>query len=327
MAEAESAQIAPEGRLAGIARHPFFDAFRRVLRKRIALAAFIIIFVIYLAGLLAPWVAPYSFRETDLDNVFAGPSLDHPFGTDRLGRDMLSRVMWSAQTTLIVSVLAVLSGSLLLGVGLGILSGYKGGWVDTAIMRTVDVISSLPSILILILIAATIRPRWDEAWRDFESWSGIGGIRESGAPDYFLVFGILAILSWGGLARLIRSQVLSVRQMEYITAARALGASTRRIVSVHLLPNVSHLIILVLTTSLGAMAGLEVGLTFLGVGVRSPHPSFGSMIFDGSGLRQLQAHPHLLLIPAAFVSALLVSFNLLGDALTDVLNPRRRGQS
>jgi len=119
--------------------------------------------------------------------------------------------------------------------------------------------------------------------------------------------------------------VLALREGEYITAARAMGASTWRIVWVHLLPNVSHLIVVVLTASLGAMAGAEVGLTFLGVGVQPPHPSFGAMIFDGSGLRQLQAHPHLLLIPAAFVSALLVAFNLLGDALNDILSPRRRG--
>lgn len=324
---AELAEAAGEGRLATLAHHPFVQALGRLRRRRVALVALLLILAFYLSGLVAPWAAPHSFRAQDLDNVFAGPSLAHPFGTDRLGRDMLSRVMWSTQTTLIISVLSVVSGSLVLGVGLGLLSGYRGGWVDTLIMRVVDLISSMPSLLILILIAATVRPRWDELWRDFESWSGIGGIRESGAPDYLLVFGILALLGWGGLARLIRSQVLALREGEYILAARAMGASTWRVIWVHLLPNVSHLLVVVLTASLGAMAGAEVGLTFLGVGVRPPHPSFGAMIFDGSGLRQLQAHPHLLLIPAAFVSVLLVAFNLLGDALNDILSPRRRGQA
>ncbi|MFQ5879708.1 MAG: ABC transporter permease, partial [Dehalococcoidia bacterium] len=312
MARAELAEAAADGRLATLAHHPFVLATRRLLRRRVAMVALVIILVIYLSGLLAPWAAPYSFREIDLGNVFAGPSLEHPFGTDRLGRDILSRVMWSAQTTVIISVLAVGTGSLVLGVGLGLLSGYRGGWVDTLIMRLVDLISSMPSILILILVTATVRLRWEDLWRDFEGWSGIGSIRDSGATDFLLVFGILALLSWGGMARFIRAQVLALREGDYIMAARAMGASTWRVVWVHLLPNVTHLIIVVLTASLGAMAGLEVFLAFLGIGVRPPHPSFGIMIFEGSGLRQLQAHPNLLLIPGAVIRALLISFNLLG---------------
>jgi ABC-type dipeptide/oligopeptide/nickel transport system permease subunit len=288
------------------------------------MVALAIILVIYMAGLVAPWTAPYSFRETNLDNVFAGPSLEHPFGTDRLGRDMLSRVMWSAQTTVIVSVLAIGTGTLFLGVTLGLLSGYRGGWVDWTIMRIVDVISSLPSLLILILIAATVREQWEEWWRDFEQWSSIDNIRGSGATDYLLIFSVLAVMGWGGMARFIRSQVLSLRESEYILAARAMGASTWRVIWVHLLPNVTHLIVLVVTASLGSVVGLEIGLSFLGIGIRPPHPSFGIMIFEGSGLRNLQAHPNLLLIPAAFVSALLICFSLLGDALNDILSPRRR---
>lgn len=324
MAEAELLEEAPEGRLAGIGRHPFVQALGRLTHRKVAMVSLIVIIVIYLMGITAPFTAPYSFRETDLDHTFAGPSLEHPFGTDRLGRDLLSRVMWAAQTTVIISVLSIGTGTIFLGVGLGLLAGYKGGWLDTLIMRLVDLMASMPGLLLLILISATIRPRWDGWWADFEQWSGISGIRESGFPDYLLIFGIFALLGWGGMARLIRSQVLSLRQREFVLAAEQMGASTWRIVWVHLLPNVSHLIVLVVTASLGSVAGTEVALSFLGIGVRLPHPSFGTMIFEYSGLRQFSAHPNVFFIPAAFVSALLVCFNLLGDALNDILSPRRR---
>ncbi len=327
MAQAELLESAPEGRLASLGHHPLVQTLRRLSRRKVAMISLLVIVVIYLMGITAPWTAPYGFRETDLDNTFAGPTLEHPFGTDRLGRDMLSRVMWAAQTTVIISVLAIGSGTILLGVGLGLLSGYRGGWVDAVIMRVVDLISSMPSLLILILVTSTIRPRWEDMWRDFEQWSSIGGIRESGATDYMLVFGILALLGWGSMARFIRAQVLTLRQSEFVLAAQTQGASTWRIIWVHLLPNVSHLIVLVVTASLGAVAGTEIALAFLGIGVRLPHPSFGTMIFEYSGLRQFQAHPNVFFIPAAFVSALLVSFNLLGDALNDVLSPRRRNMS
>jgi ABC-type dipeptide/oligopeptide/nickel transport system permease subunit len=160
--------------------------------------------------------------------------------------------------------------------------------------------------------------------RDVEDWTGIGGLVASGAPSYLLVFGALSIFGWVGMARVVRSQVLSLRESDYVLAARAAGASTSRILFRHLLPNVTNIIVVALTLSLGAAAGAEVALTWLGIGIQPPHPSFGVMIFEGSGVTNLRAHPSLLLIPATVLASLMLSFNLLGDVLTDILSPRRR---
>jgi ABC-type dipeptide/oligopeptide/nickel transport system permease subunit len=303
---------------------PSFWLLRRLARKRLALVALVVIAIIYMAGILAPVAAPYGFAETDFGNTFAGPSLEHPFGTDRLGRDMLSRVMWASQTTLIISAAVILTGGLALGVSLGLLAGYAGGRIDNLIMRVADAFFGLPDILLLLMITATIRPRVNDLFDKFDGWPVLGGLNEAGLPDYFLIFGALSLFGWVGMARIVRSQVLSLRETDYVLAARAAGARTPRLLFHHLLPNVTNIVVVAITFSLGAIAGTEIALTWLGIGIQPPHPSFGTMIFDGSGLTNLRAHPTLLLVPAVVVAALLFSFNLLGDALNDVLSPRRR---
>ena len=303
---------------------PSFNFLRRLARKRLAVVALVIIGVIYLAGIVAPVAAPYGFAEVDFHNAFAGPSADHPFGTDRLGRDMLSRVMWASQTTVIISAAAILTGGLALGVTLGLLAGYAGGRTDNVIMRVADAFFALPDILLLLLITATVRPRVEDFFDRFSGWPVLGGLIDQGLPDYFLIFGALSLFGWVGMARIVRSQVLSLRETDYVLAARAAGARTPRILFRHLLPNVSNLVVVAVTFSLGSIAGAEIALTWLGIGIQPPHPSFGVMIFDGSGLTNLRAHPELMLVPAVVVAALLFAFNLLGDALNDVLSPRRR---
>ncbi len=303
---------------------PSFRLLRRLLRRPVAVVALAVIATIYLAGILAPLIAPDSFTGADFENTFAGPSLEHPLGTDRLGRDMLSRVIWSAQTTVIVSGAAVISGGLALGVTLGLLAGYARGRLDTIIMRLADAFYAVPTLLLLLIINAALMDRVRDLFRDIEGWTGIEGLVSSGAPSYVTVFGALALFGWVGMARLIRSQVLSLRESDYVLAARAAGARTPRILFRHLLPNVINLILVAATLSLGATASLEVALTWLGIGVQPPHPSFGVLIFDGSGISNLRNHPQLLLIPSGVVVALVLSFNLLGDVLTDVLSPRRR---
>jgi ABC-type dipeptide/oligopeptide/nickel transport system permease subunit len=191
-------------------------------------------------------------------------------------------------------------------------------------MRLADAFFALPDILLLIIIVATIRGKVVEAFRNFEEWSGIGGIVSSGAPDYFLIFTALALFGWVGMARVIRSQVLSLRESDYVLASRAMGASVWRVIFRHLLPNVSPIVIVAVTFALGAAGATEVGLSFLGIGIQPPHPSFGAMIFDAAGARNVLAHPNLIFIPSAVIAALLLAFALLGDALNDVLNPRRR---
>jgi ABC-type dipeptide/oligopeptide/nickel transport system permease subunit len=260
----------------------------------------------------------------DFGNTFAGPSLDHPFGTDRLGRDMLSRVMWASQTTVIISAAAILTGGLALGVTLGLLAGYAGGRTDNVIMRVADAFFALPDILLLLLITATVRPRVEDFFERFDGWPVLGGLIDQGLPDYFLIFGALSLFGWVGMARIVRSQVLSLRETDYVLAARAAGARTPRVLFRHLLPNVSNIVVVAITFSLGSIAGAEIALTWLGIGIQPPHPSFGVMIFDASGLTNLRAHPELMLVPAVVVAALLFAFNLLGDALNDVLSPHRR---
>jgi ABC-type dipeptide/oligopeptide/nickel transport system permease subunit len=303
---------------------PTFRALRRLMRRPVAVVAIIIIVVIYGAGILAPWVAPYGFNEADFQNRYAEPSLQHPLGTDNLGRDLLSRAIWSAQTTVIVSVAAVVTGGLFLGVSAGLAAGYAGGRTDSIIMRSADTFASVPTILLVLIITATLLPRVIDLTRDVEDLTGADWIVSSGAPSYFLVFGALAIFGWTGIARVVRSQVLSLRQEPYITAAQASGAGTMRILFVHLLPNLTNLLLVAFTLSFGALATAEVGLTFLGIGVQPPHPSFGLMVSEGVGLSNVREHTMLILVPAMFIVALVMSFNLLGDQLTDVLSPRHR---
>jgi ABC-type dipeptide/oligopeptide/nickel transport system permease subunit len=302
-------------------RGPLALALRRLLRKKIAVAALVFIAVFYFCGLFAPLVAPHSFTDQNLDNVLAGPSLEHPFGTDRLGRDMLSRVIWASRTTVVVTVATLLTGGLVLAVGLGLLAGYVGGRTDTAIMRLGEVFFALPGLPMLIMVNAALGPRV-RSWGFLKAMES--DLKIQGFPDYFVIFAALSLFSWVAGSRLIRSQVLALRETEYVTAARAMGASTFRIIVHHLLPNVSNIIIVSLSASLGAIAGTEVALSWLGVGVQPPTPSFGAMLYDAGFIRSLQTTPQLLLIPAAVIAALIFACNLLGDALTDILTPHAR---
>ena len=255
------------------------------------------------------------------------PSFEHPLGTDRIGRDMLSRVIYGVRTTVIITLASVLTGSLLIGVFMGAAAGYFGRRVDTIIMRTGDIFLAFPGILLIILIAATVKPRVVEWTRGFEDWSGIDGIVRSGAVDYFVVFASLTLFSWVGMARLVRGQVLSLKESQYVEAARAMGASNLRIVFRHLLPNAISPVIVSVSMGMGAVAGSEVVLSWLGIGIQPPNPSLGRMILENFGISNLSIlrdDPHLLLVPAVTIAILIYAWNLLGDGLNDVLNPRTR---
>jgi ABC-type dipeptide/oligopeptide/nickel transport system permease subunit len=174
----------------------------------------------------------------------------------------------------------------------------------------------------LILINATFSPRVISGVRWLEEHTFITGLIKTGAASYVTVFLALALFSWVGTARLIRAQVLQLREREFVLAARAMGASQFRIITRHLMPNVSNLIILSISSTLGAVAGSEILLSWFGVGVQPPAASFGAMIFEGAGARTFQTNPHLLLVPAFFVTALMFAFNLLGDAINDAVRGR-----
>jgi ABC-type dipeptide/oligopeptide/nickel transport system permease subunit len=307
---------------------PMGLAMRRLLRKRIAVISLIFIFLFYAMGASAPaldalGIIP-SYTDQNLDQSLESPSWEHPFGTDRLGRDQLARVVWASQTTVIVTLATLFTGGLILSVGLGLLTGYVGGWVDSLIMRIGDIFISLPGILMLILINATLKDQVRVWATEVEDFTGIDGIVKSGAPDYFLIFGALSLFGWVGGARVIRSQVLALRETEFILAARSLGAPTSHILWRHLLPNVSNIIIVSLSLGLAGIAGSEIVLTWFGVGIQPPRPSFGALIFDASSVREVNVHPWLLAFPGGIVAGLFFAFNLLGDALTDVFTPKAR---
>lgn len=299
-----------------------------LLKRKLAVASLCYIALFYFCGLFAPALAPYSYEGSSKDlrkeNVLQAPSSKHWFGTDRLGRDLFSRAIYATRTTSEITLATALTGGLFIGVGLGLLAGYKHGIVDSAINRVGEALGSLPNLLLLLLLAATVRPRLDELIRHGYSWPLIGSSLKTGIGDIFFVFLALSLIDWVSEERFIRAQVLSIRQSEYVLAAQSMGASTRRILLQHIFPNIRHLVILGLTTSIGGIALSEIALTFFGLGVRKPTPSFGDMIFDASGVRQVQAHPHLLIVPGTIAVLFFVSFALLGDALNDVLNPRTR---
>jgi len=296
--------------------------WRRLRRKKLAMISLVLVVLIYGGGLLAPLIAPYSYQEINLERGLEGPSGDHWLGTDRLGRDILSRTLYSARTTVIVTTAVVLSGSMLIGNSIGLLAGYRGGWVDTALMRLGDIFSSLPGLVMLILINATLGQRVESWVRWVEDHTFLTGLVASGFSSYLLVFGALSLFFWVGSARLIRAQVLQLRENDFILAAESTGATPFRVIRSHLLPNVSFLIILGISATLGGIAGSEIVLTWFGVGVQPPAASFGQMLSDGSATRTFQAHPHLLLVPGAVVTMLLFAFNLLGDALNDAIRGR-----
>ena len=296
--------------------------WERLRRKRLAMISLVVIAIIYGSGLFASVLAPYRYTEQNLDRALEGSSADHWLGTDRLGRDLLSRAMYSARTTLIITTAVILSGSILLGNGLGLLAGYRGGWIDNAVMRVGEVFASLPALVMLILINAALSSRVVDAVRWVEDHTALSGLVASGFASYITVFAAMALFSWVGTARIIRAQVLQLREREFIMAAESLGASQRRVIFRHVLPSVSFLIVLQISTGLGAIAGSEILLSWFGVGIQPPAPSFGAMLFEGSGARTFQAHPNLLLVPGLIITALLLAFSLLGDALNDAIAGR-----
>jgi ABC-type dipeptide/oligopeptide/nickel transport system permease subunit len=258
------------------------------------------------------------------DEALEGPSTRHFFGTDRNGRDLFSRALFSARTTIIFSVLSFLLGSVFLGLGLGLLAGYKGGRIDTIVMRVGDVILGIPGLLLLIVISASLREIWTGWWEDGDAFFGWDFFIAQGIDHITLLLFATSFTGWVLTARFVRAQTLALRETDFIIAAESVGAGTPRILLRHLFPAVLPWIIVGMSASLGAAAGAEVGLTFLGLGIQPPTPSFGAMITAGANVRTFDLHPHILLVPALTIAILIYSFNLLGDAVNDVVNPRGR---
>ena len=310
------------GEATGTPAGAWTQLWQRLRRKRLAMIGLVVIIIIYTLGIGANWLAPYGFTDQNLLRGLEGPTSDHWLGTDRLGRDMLSRSMYSARTTVIITALVIVTGGLIIGPTLGLIAGYRGGRTDGVIGRVGDVFISLPGLPMLILINASLSPRVVDLTKWLEEHTWLTGLVENGVPSYFTVFGALSLFFWVGSMRIIRAQVLQLRERDFVTASVAMGANTSHIIVRHLLPNVSFLLILGASTALGAVAGSELLLTWFGVGVQPPVPSFGVMIFEAGSIRTFSQHPHLLIVPSMFVVALLYAFALFGDALNDAVRGR-----
>ena len=292
------------------------DVWHRLRRNRPAMIGLVVVILMYLTAIFAPLIAPYEYDKIDLENVRARPSLEHPLGTDELGRDVFSRIVWAARSAAFVSI-TVTSFGLLLGIFFGVLSGYFGGWVDTLIMRVGDVLFAFPGLLFVFFIAATIKPV-------LVGWVRSMGLRDlarSGYIDYLVVIIALGLVGWPGLARLIRGQLLSMKKREFVVAAQAIGVPTRRIMLRHLLPNAMPPVIVAVSGGVGGIILSEATLSFLGIGLQPPNPSWGAMLFQYYGYWRTELWP-LLFIPAAVLVAIVLAFNFLGDGLNEALNPQ-----
>ena len=266
--------------------------------------------------------------EIDLGDVLAvqvspAGSWSHPFGTDRLGRDILTRIIYGLRTTVIITVITLVTGSLALGITLGLVAGYFGRLVDAVIMRVGELTTSFPEFFLVLIFVSALRDPIKEWVRGVEDVLGFG-IVELGIADYLVLSAALAIFSWFGMARLVRGQVLQARENQYVEAAQAIGVPTPRILLRHVLPNVMGPVIVLVSAGLAGVAGSEVFFSFLGIGIQPPTPSLGLMIFENASISVLRTNPHLLLFPVGTLTVLLFTFNLMGDAVNDAFNPRAR---
>ncbi|MDB5585695.1 MAG: dppC [Devosia sp.] len=295
------------------------DAWYRLVRNKLAIFGLFVIVVLAFAAAFGPYLTPYDFLSQDLNARNASPSLAHLFGTDDLGRDVFSRVIYGTRTAFVVAIV-VTAIAVTIGVALGAMAGFFGGWFDRIIMWLTDVTMSVPNLLLVVVINASLKAPL-AGWMEAQYLATLNPFfRETIWVDFILVFGSMALISWPPYARLVRAQVLSIRSRPYITAARALGLTTRIILLRYVVPNAVGPLIVSVSAGLGTAMVLESAFSFLGVGVNPPTPSWGNMISDG--LRVWQHYPHLLAAPAAVLGLATVGFSFLGDGLNDALNPR-----
>jgi ABC-type dipeptide/oligopeptide/nickel transport system permease subunit len=269
--------------------------WRHLARDPWALTGLGIVTLLTVLALLAPWIAPTDPLHGSLDVSLRAPSRAFWLGTDVQGRDVLSRVLYGARLSLAVGLVSQTVAGVL-GVGLGLAAGFYGRWIDAGIMRLADVTLAFPSLLLLIAIAAAVN------------------------PSLPVVFVVIGLVGWAGVARVVRGEVLSLRARDFVQAARALGASDVRILLRHLLPGVLAPVIVIATLGVGGAIMAEAALSFIGLGARPPTPSWGAMVADGRDL--LRVAPWVSLVPGLAIGLTVLGVNLLGDGLRDALEVR-----
>lgn len=274
---------------------PWRQVVRRFRRNRLAVFGLIVLVILCILSILTPWLAPYDPAAIDLFNIQAPPSPEHWMGTDDLGRDTLTRLLYGSRVTLVVALSATTIG-VLVGVVLGGISGYYGGFVDTLIMRFIDVMLSFPTLFLLIILSAYVKAT---------------------------ILGIVAIIgftSWMGIARLVRGELLSLKEKEFVEASHAVGAKDGRIIFHHLIPNAMGPVIVAGTLNIGYAILYESSLSFLGVGIQPPAASWGNMLTNAQSY--VVNAPWLAFWPGIFIFVTVLCFNFVGDGLRDALDPK-----
>ena len=254
-----------------------------------------IVLLFFLISLLAPWLAPYDFGQIDLTNVLASPSASHLFGTDQLGRDVLSRMIWGARISLKVGFAAT-GVAIIIGTILGAVSGYYGGWIDAAIMRFVDIMLCFPTFFLILAVIAFLEP---------SIWN---------------IMIIIGLTGWMGVTRLVRADFITLKERDFVQAARAIGASDLRIIFLHILPNAMASILVAATLGIAGAILTESALSFLGIGVQPPTPSWGNILTAGKD--NIDIAWWLSLYPGLAILITVVGYNLLGEGIRDALDPR-----
>ena len=293
------------------------DAWYRLLRNRAAVVGMVVVVIFMTLAVTVPFMTQLGWLKDPLkqdtpnalmEPLWAGSKYTlstYPLGSDQLGRDILSRLIWSTQISMLVGFVPI-AIVFLIGVTIGLFAGYYGGWVDQILMRITDVVYAFPDLLFLFIIMATLRN------------SPIGDIQ----GGLMLIFVAIAIVGWVGLARLVRGQVLALKEREFVEAARAIGAPARRIMTRHLFPNILAPIIVYVAFGIPSAMLAEATLSFFGIGIKPPTPSWGVMINEGFVVFSTTAWP--VLLPAVCISIVMLAFTFLGDGLRDALDPRMK---
>ncbi len=281
------------------ARSPWSDARTRFMRNRAAVVSLITLLVIAALCAIGPFLLPHAFDTADWDAMKLPPTWKnmHWWGTDESGRDLLVRCLIGGRISLMVGLMATLA-SVALGIAWGATAGFLGGWVDSLMMRLVDMMYAIPYLLIAILLVTIL------------------------GRDFYLVVLAITAFSWMDMARVVRGQTLSLRNMEFVEAARAIGVPTRRIIFAHIVPNLLGVVVIYTTVTVPAVILTESVLSFLGLGIQEPMTSWGVLIEDGT--KVMEVAPWMMLFPAALLSITLYCFNFIGDGLRDALDPKER---
>ena len=283
---------------------PWRLAFRRLRKNKLAMTGLFVLIFMFIFSFIGPLLSPYNVIQTNILNANKAPSAQHWLGTDSIGRDVLLRLMLGGRISLLVGLVSV-TISVIVGTTVGGLSGFYGGWVDNLLMRVADIFMAAPFFPILIILSAVMSDR-----------------KVTPESRIFIVMFIIGILSWAGLSRLIRGQILSLREQEFMQAAEALGIRDSRKIMKHLIPNVIPTIIVSATLGIGGAILTESALSFLGLGVNPPIPSWGNMIQAANNFYNLQFRPWLWIPPGVCIFVTVMSINLLGDGLRDALDPK-----